>query len=827
MAFRITEAFKLFRIPYYGDYQLFDEVTIYLNKTKKIYCSNNTFLIEFLNNEVGSDNLDEYYASLRDNITNTLTMGIQMVLTENNIIQELTLSKELAALIKIYEKNRNIKVFSKYTPYIDYKNEYMHLVQLEDYNGIYLSTKLKSGIIDEILLKIMEYFNITTILMNEDNTILNMVTCQSLLIKLQYYILNQNENFEKIKQKIIKNEELFLNNNLTIEKCLLDNEEINSKNYYEQYLLQSKSIFYDVVSGYNSSFIQLSDNIYGQEYMVTKYNYPDFSLIERKRPKYLIINNLDAYSFMNYYFPYSYVNDKSEYLLNNLYAITFSNWILWIILFIIIFLICFKISRDITNPLLKLKAAIEQMSFNDKKIFKYKDDDNINELFAMCKELLDKDEFKKSLKSNSFLNNDLELEKSENNNYFGLEENNENASNIRYGANRNLIINSQMLEKNKKILNIGNKNTFDKEIINYKDTKKITIRPRNQSRKRPKISNKLINTNFNFDMPIKTYNKIKTKGDYNINSKLRDNFLRESMVSTSTKKGSNISFNDAKILNEISNKNDNELNILLYELLFCLGKNMFKPIDKEKLGRTNQFLKSERSLISNNDIMSIYNDSTKNNWKIYEECQNQNYNCIESIYENNDNPDVIYEDKKSNSDKENKEKCLKDQYQITFKKNNLYYKYIKAKNNWNNRFSKPIKNVNDLELDSNAMVELDDEDNYYNSLLPRKIVTKSDLNVSRIIRNSSLFSKQNNEIKKDNSIVRNSILRKSNIKTKKSLYNNIETPINLFGKEIINPNQRKLGMRASVSANMKRNTNYDIDVIKNKKTKFNLDSNIK
>ena len=46
--------------------------------------------------------------------------------------------------------------------------------------------------------------------------------------------------------------------------------------------------------------------------------------------------------------------------------------------------------------------------------------------------------------------------------------------------------------------------------------------------------------------------------------------------------------------------------------------------------------------------------------------------------------------------------------------------------------------------------------------------------------------------------------------------------MSLFGKEIINPNQRKLGMRASVSANMKRNPTYDIGVIKIKKTTFNL-----
>ena len=828
MTFKLSNAFKSFRIPYYGDNQLFDGVIVYLNSTKKIFSSNKALLYEFVKKEIGSDNLEEYYSNLRNNITNLLTMNLEKIIDEKSIYPELTLDKETLNLVYLYEKNKDIKLFSKYTPYMDYKKEYLHLIKIEDEkNEMFVTAKLIPGLIDNILLKMMEFSNITTILLSpEDDTVLNYMSCQALLIKLKFYMLSQNsqKNLSNFMDFIIENDEIFLNNNVTITQCLLGSDNLDLQEYYKQYLIQNKSSFYCLSSEYNSSFIQLSNDSFRNEYMVTRYTYPDYFLLERKQPRYLIVNYLNSYTFMNFYFPYLYVNDKSEFLLLNFYGITLSNWFLWIIIFIIIFIICLKISRDITGPLIKLKQAIEQLSFNDEKIFEYKDDDNINELFSMCKELVNKDEFKKSLKEKSFINENQLLEEDENKNYYSLGENDEKMSVIRKGVTRNLILNSQLFEKNRKMLNQESKTSFDKEIIVYKDFKfLLKSRPRNQSRKRPKTINRLINRNFDLDVPIKTYNKLKTKGDYNINSKIRDTFLRDSIFSNSTKKESKISFNESNLKLDKVNKNDNELNILLYELLFCLGKNMFKPKDRDKTYKMNKYVKSDKSIISNNnDFNSGYNDSIKNS-RINEDNNNKFYNYPEPIFENNDTSDIIYEDIKSNSDidRENKEKYLKEQYQINIKKNNLYYKYLKAKEDWNNKFIKQIRNVHDLELDSNAMVELDDEDNT-NSLLPRKNLKKSDIQSSKYDRNTNLF--KNIERKKDSSKLRASSLKKSIIKNKMkaSIRKSISTPMNLFGKEITNPKQRKLGMRASVSANMQAPKN--LKIVEKKKTRFNLDS---
>ena len=812
LTFQIASVFKSFRFPYYGESEIFEEIIIYLNKTKRLYSPHNSYLYNFIKNEIGSDNINGYYINLRDNISNLVNISLQKLIVDNSIYRELTLTEEMIDLLKNYKINKDIKIFAKYSPYLDYKNQFLHLMKIEDEgNEFYFTMKLKKELMDEISLKIMGFFNVSSILINpEDDTVLNFMSCGIMGIKSNLGKLSKNSknNIEEFFNTINKNS---LNRNMAIDKCLdINNKDKNFVNYIKQ-----KTSFFD---GFNISFIELSNDVVNKDYMVSRYIYPDYFILERKRPRYLILNFLNAYSFMNFYIPRSYVDDKSNYLLLSFYSITLANWHIWIIIFFIIFILCLKISNEITEPLIKLKKGIEQMSFNDEKIFEYKDDDNINELFAMCKELVNKDEFKKSLKDNAFKNENNLLLESDDKNYLSSLDTGENISVIRRGINRNLILNNQLFEKNRKSLNQENKVSFDKEIVVYKDFKfLLKSRPRNQSRKRPKTINKLINKNFDL-MPIKNYNKFKTKGDYNINSKIRDNFLRESMVSNQTKKDNKLSY-DTKLVKEKANKNDNELNILLYELLFILGRNLFKPLDKDnKKLKSNKFLKSDRSLISNNDINSGY-DSSKN---IKYEDNNKFYNYTDSLYENNDSS-IIYEEIKSTSDvnKENGENILKEEYIINFKKNNLYYKYLNAKKDWNNKFLKR-RNAHDLEMDSNAMVELDDEE-YNTSLLPRK-----NIKLSEFYKSTTSF-KSNGSKNISGKSLRMSNLKKSIIKNKNNksdkpkvtLRKSITMPIKLFGTQITNPKQRKLGMRASVSANVK-----NLKVSLTKKTKFNINSNI-
>ena len=829
LVFRIIKAFKSLRIPYYGDYQLLEGVVFYLNRTKQLLSLNGSMLYEYITNVIVSDNLNEYYMNLTNNITSEYTLSLKKIINDNTIYPELTLPKDILTYINNYKTNLDIKIFSKYTPYLDYKKELLHLIKIEDENDeLFVTIKLKSGFIDEIFLKMMGFFNITTLLITpEDNNIINILSCQALLIKTHFHSLieDSENNVQIITETIKKIQKLYLENNITIDKCILNIENKNEEKYYREYLIHNSSFFYDIKTGYNISFIQLTNYNIENEYMVQRYTYPDYFLLERKRPPYLITNYLNVYTFMNFYFPFSYIDEKTDYIISTFYTITLGSWQVWMIIFFIISILCLKISKDITDPLIKLKKAIDQMSFTDKTIFEYKDDDNINELFTMCKDLVDKDEFKKSLQENSYID-DKKVKEEENKNYFNGLDNEEEG--VIKRVNRNLLLNNQFFEKNRKVYNQKNKVSFNKEIMVYKDFKYMPKnRPRNLSRKRPGTINKLINKKLNLDNTLKSIYRLKTKEDYNINSKLRDNFLRDSLISSKTKKNSRVSF-DEPAIKEKGNKNDNELNILLYELLFYLGNNMFKTNDKEYVGRSKIF-KMDSSVNSNNDLNS-YNVSTKTIQKIeYQDNSSKYYNYAGPIFENNDNTNLIYTERKSNKnlDIKNNDKLLKEQYQIKFHKNDLYYKYLKAKSDWNNKFLKQFKIVNDLELDSTGMVELDDEDDHNNYLLKKTIKKKESLsNLIGTKRKSSLIKNKkktdnNSPVRNIKNLKRSNTHKKSDKKKSIFLRQSISKPINIFGKEI-NTKQRKLGMRASVSASIdikvKRGRGKTLEKIKRTKT---------
>ena len=81
-------------------------------------------------------------------------------------------------------------MYTKFAPYIDYKKELLHFIRIdEEGEEIFISIKFKDGIIDDMLMKIMKFYNTTTLLIStEDNTILNVMSCYSLFMKLQIMI---------------------------------------------------------------------------------------------------------------------------------------------------------------------------------------------------------------------------------------------------------------------------------------------------------------------------------------------------------------------------------------------------------------------------------------------------------------------------------------------------------------------------------------------------------------------------------------------------------------------------------------------------------------
>lgn len=834
---KILNDFRSFRVPYLGDRQLFDGVIIYLNRTKEIYSLNNSLLYTFINNEIGDDSINEFYISLANNISLEVKNSLEKLMNDTSIYPELIFEQGLLRLFKSYENNKNVRLFTKYAPYIDYKKEFLHLIRIDDEEQeVFVSAKFKTGMIDEMFKEISEYYNITTILVSpEDNSVVNTLSCHILFTKLQYYYYTQysEKDFENFQKQYDKNYEKILNKNATIDNCFLDNENIQVQKYLEQYFFQNNEFFLDLKSEYNFSFIQLSNATVGKQYMAIRYSYPEFFLIERKNPRYIIPKFLNVYTLMNFYFPFRYLEERKDFISISIYTITLTNWYLWLFIFLIIILICLKISRDITGPLITLKKSIDQMSFNNEKIFEYKDDPIINELFVMCKELVNIDKFKKNMKGKYFFNE--HKNKEENKNNLNNREFDEKTSVF---GNRNLIINNQLLEENRKILNDEKKYNFNKEIIEYRDSIffKSRLRTRTLSRRKARTMNNLFdkkNDKIKKDAEtIKTFGRFPTK-NYNKKNEIRDNFIKEFSNINIVKKDSGLSFDDTKLIDKKINKNDNELNILCYDLLFYLGKNMFSSNNKNN-GK-NKELKYEKTLTSNMNININIDNKNLEQIKIKKTSEDfSNYLSYknEPLFQNNKIYN-IYEDKSSDMEKD-ESNTLKEEYKIIFEKNNLYYRYQRAKNNPKNNFMQKKKGINELELGSDNIIEIEDEEdiskrknhitrrNLYKTMGSKKDVNRQVMINKKSIRKSNIKNNIKTNIK--HNIKTNYKSEKKNLKSSRKS----AIPSNFLGFSRLSQKQRRLGMRASVSVNVvKHKTISEPLVNSKKKTKFNLDINNK
>ena len=191
----------------------------------------------------------------------------------------------------------------------------------------------------------------------------------------------------------------------------------------------------------------------------------------------------------------------------------------------------------------------------------------------------------------------------------------------------------------------------------------------------------------------------------------------------------------------------------------------------------------------------------------------------------NDNPlfgnnkiDNLYEEKTYEVEKDEKNN-LKEEYKIIFDKNNLYYRYLRAKNNPKNIFMQKNKDIYGLELGNENLIEIEDEDN---KELAKK---RNDFNRKNLCKTMGSNKDVNRTIMKKKSNIKSSIkkINKSEQKKIKSSSRKSAIPSNFLGFSRLSQKQRKLGMRASVSVNVikHKTINNPFDNIK-KKTKFNL-----
>ena len=126
------------------------------------------------------------------------------------------------------------------------------------------------------------------------------------------------------------------------------------------------------------------------------------------KPIYPITQRLTIFSFLNSHQNSIYCNNVWNILNNTLLLVLICLLFIWFFLFIILQILTYRLSLQITEPIIKLKESIENKILNDENIFKYKDDDIINDFFSTCKELL-KGELKIKKKNLKEIENNFEI----------------------------------------------------------------------------------------------------------------------------------------------------------------------------------------------------------------------------------------------------------------------------------------------------------------------------------------------------------------------------------------------------------------------------------
>ena len=731
----VINYFREFRVPYYGDDSLFQGMLVYSNKTKKVYSKNQKFLIDFVNSYIPNNNFQEYYQNQTQIITNSCIKIFDDHLAGRNSFYDLYIGVGLVSFFNGYKITKDFSNYAHSCPYVDYKTDTFQSMRINvKSDEFFITTKLKQFYIGTILVQLSKLYDITSIMtIYPDNEVLNLVQCYALFYKLLLYLFYEKKDvdFNELFRTLLNKKFIEISaKNFTVDKCLV---EFDDDNIIEYYLKKNATFFFDDYWTIDTLFIQLMENKLGKKFAISKYTYPDYFTMKLKKPQYFISSYLNVYTFMNFYCSSLYLNTKHNFYQINYLTIILSNWYFWIFIIILFIIITLNMSKEITEPLIKLKEAIEQRSFKDEKIFEYKNDDIINQLFKMCKDLFVDGDLNKCLKSKNCDEKDGMI----NDELYNLDLDDNNSTNYSSKRvnrlNNNLTINNEMI-KNITQINIE-KNNKDKQIYLYEDKPKKSsyippkIRSRHSSKKKQKL--KKINSFNN-----QKWFPEKNKKDYTFTSRLLESFqnydeedVKMSPNNIELKNSLTPEVNKLK-LNDIDKnkkmekkeKKEEDLSLLSYEILFELGELFFtfkeKPYLKSKsiepIKKVNNFFISNfnQKTIKNtilNNMMFKYNSYDSN-----EKSTQNNINTLSITKEFKLNEEENFDDKENNNNNNNKD--IKKIIKRKKSKNIMYSWYANAEREGKYKFLKTKKDIYTLNLKNDLFEQEDLEENKKNAI---------------------------------------------------------------------------------------------------------------
>jgi len=170
-----------------------------------------------------------------------------------------------------------------------------------------------------------------------------------------------------------------------IEECFLDKEILNSQPEIKDIL---NSSFNDFLFVSNYTINEGILNLQNSPYYYIKFTTPNYNSLKDFKSDYFILDQINYYLFASFRDGIKYTDSLRQVSLNCFYLIILIFVYIWGICLIVNILISFKVIVQLTEPLKKLKEAVESSSIKDESNFTYEYDEIINELFITCKELI-------------------------------------------------------------------------------------------------------------------------------------------------------------------------------------------------------------------------------------------------------------------------------------------------------------------------------------------------------------------------------------------------------------------------------------------------------
>ena len=572
------------RIPYYGhNVPIFNEYLFVKKNLPVGFSINKTYVTDFINDI--NNNFDIYYNNFKTNYINAYKTILLDFKQDKVKFFDIIFPHNYDVLINMKNKTYMDKYYqNNYDDYIDNVSTRFHFVDFSQneigYSGPldFIRNKVNATL-DFIFKELMLYFDIISIpVYPQNDTIMSKDICFYFLMKQIINIdpvklekgkkqgksFNYDDNFFKnLDSKIIKGK-------TKIWDCFLE-ENIFYKNDENNYYNLENKINYDFIKITNYSIYSI--------FYKTKSAYPDISALIQFMPRNFIIRQMNLHSFLSNYIPISYIEHYHSVLKNSGYIIILLIVYIWIFIFVIYVIKIIKVSKQVVEPINELYNAIKEKNINNLKVFDYKLDDDINELFRICKTFLIGESLRSKFKNNY-----------ENNN-------NDDAKDIKYEINNNLIMDFELLEQ---------------KVETYE---KMKQKKQNKIFEMKRKLNHLRNEKFPFFNMYKTINNPRTFSSKGFEELKADEI--------SEKDSSNTKGNEIINLNEINENEDiykslkNIIDFLTYfrkeKRKFNDFRNLFQSKIRHK--KSINFSDTKSELISNNksNNKSINNKTIDNN----------------------------------------------------------------------------------------------------------------------------------------------------------------------------------------------------------------------